>query len=62
MDINLNKLWETVKDREAWYASQRIRHDLVPKQQKHLLCNYSMPGFLGTLHTYILIPIIITVL
>ena len=31
MDMNLNKLWETVKDRDAWYAasmgSQRVRHN-----------------------------------
>ena len=34
MDMNLNKLWETVKDREVWHAtqstgSQRVRHDLA---------------------------------
>ena len=29
MDINLNKLWETVKDRDAWQSmgSQRVRHN-----------------------------------
>ena len=33
MDMNLNKLQERVKDREAWHAEsmglQRIRHDLA---------------------------------
>ena len=39
MDMNLNKLEEMVKDREAWHASvnmvmelQRIRQDLVTEQ------------------------------
>ena len=36
--MNLSKLRETVKDREAWYTLQsmelqRLRHDLVTEQQ-----------------------------
>ena len=36
MDINLGKLQEIAKDREAWHAAVHavaVRHDLVTKQQ-----------------------------
>ena len=37
MDMNLSKLQETVKGREAWCAAvhglQRVRHDLVIEEQ-----------------------------
>ena len=36
VDLNLSKLWEIVKDREAWHAavhgSERSGQDLVTKQ------------------------------
>ena len=34
VDMNLSKLWDILKDREAWCAAvQRVRHDLATEQQ-----------------------------
>ena len=39
LDMNLGKLWEMVKDSEAWHAAvhglQRVRHEWETEQQGH---------------------------
>ena len=39
MDVNLGKLWETVRNREVWHAAvhgvKRVGHDLVTEQQQY---------------------------
>ena len=47
MDINLSKLWETVKDRGAWHATVygvTVRHDLAIEQQKAISVHISVLG------------------
>ena len=43
LDMNVGKLWEMVKDKEAWCAasmgSQRVGYDWVTEQQQHYLVN-----------------------
>ena len=46
MDMNLSKLWETVKEKEAWHSAvhgvTKIKHDLMTEQKPWLF-----QGFLG---------------
>ena len=38
MDMSLNKIWEIVKDRDAWYAAFhgiRVGHALAAEQKQH---------------------------
>ena len=41
IDMNLGKLWEMVRDREAWHAAvhggHRVGHELVTEQHQRAL-------------------------
>ena len=51
MDMNLGKLWEILRDRDAWHAAvhglQRVRHDLSTEQQR--------PSFSGSFCNHLLL-------
>ena len=48
MDMNLSNPWVIIKDRGAWWAavhgSQRVRHNLVTKQQQQPACIKMLHG------------------
>ena len=52
IDINLSKLWEIVKDSEAWHAEvhgvAEFRHSLVPERQ-HLGSEKKAKETVGTM-------------
>ena len=47
LDMNLSKLWEIVKDTEAWCQQsmglQRVRHDIATEKQQHISVYASSP-------------------
>ena len=51
VDMNLSKLWDTVKNREAWCAAggHKVGHDLVSEQQQQRLASSGLQIQLGPL-------------
>ena len=51
MDMNLGKLQDMVRDREAWHAavhgSQRVGHNLATEQWQHLIVPSTLPRLSG---------------
>ena len=46
MDMSLSKLWEMVKDREAWYAAVHMVTKITTEQQQRNLESMELGGTL----------------
>ena len=57
MDMNLNRLWEIVKDREAWHAAvhglQRVGNHLATEQQYSIVYMYNMLFFHSSVNKHL---------
>ena len=64
-DMSLRKLWEIVKDREAWLVqfmgSQRVRHDLVTERQQPLNLIFYKNQHLTLLIFFIFLSVLLSV-
>ena len=56
MDMNLSKLWELVRDREAWHAAVhggRKESDMTKQVNNNNIYKYVMPNTHTHTHTYV---------